>query len=217
MAYLAILGKRFKDAGLSNIMIESGLVAEGSINVVMNGKHYDRSIRAHKLVFEALSRLLWMTFFDSLSDNQYHQYLEVIKNIYDLYISSQFEKEEFPSAFIEMTKHFDKFINENSVNNATFAFWISYLDMVGLLLKFVRATRTADWDLHLVSIEAMIPWFFAYDRVNYARYLPVYLFEMLNLEVTHPLIHERLLDGDFVAQRQNTHGFSGTALDQVIE
>ena len=39
---------------------------------------------------------------------------------YDLCIFGQFE--EFPSVFIEMTKHFDKFISENSLNNATFAF-----------------------------------------------------------------------------------------------
>lgn len=89
--------------------------------------------------------------------------------------------------------------------------------MVGSLLRFVRATRTADWDLHLASIEEIIPWFFAYDRVNYARYLPVYLFEMLNLEKTHPFVHERLCEGNFVAQRQNIYGFSGTAMDQVIE
>ena len=63
MAYLAILGKSFKDAGLSYIMVESGLVAVGSINGVMNGKHYNHSIQAHKLVFEALSRSLRTTIF----------------------------------------------------------------------------------------------------------------------------------------------------------
>lgn len=89
--------------------------------------------------------------------------------------------------------------------------------MVSCLLRFVRATRTADWDLHLATTEEIIPWFFAYDRINYARYLPVYLLEMLNLEKTHPLVNKYLHNGEFVAQRQNVYGFSGIAMDQTIE
>lgn len=48
-------------------------------------------------------------------------------------------------------------------------FWLTYLDMVGLLLQFIRATRTGNWSLHLACIENMLPWFFAYDRQNYSR------------------------------------------------
>lgn len=53
-------------------------------------------------------------------------------------------------------------------------FWGSYIDMVGLLLRFNHATREGDWQLHLACVRAMIPYMFAYDQVNYARYLPVY-------------------------------------------
>ncbi len=37
---LSILGKQFQGAGLKDICIEAGLVAEGSIRGVLNGKHY---------------------------------------------------------------------------------------------------------------------------------------------------------------------------------
>lgn len=37
----SILGKRFGDAGLKDILIESQIVAEGSINGVLNGKQYN--------------------------------------------------------------------------------------------------------------------------------------------------------------------------------
>ena len=87
----------------------------------------------------------------------------------------------------------------------------------GLLLRFLRATRTGNWDLHLAVIEEMIPWFFSYDHLNYARYLPIYLVEMLNLPKTHPLVYEELNSGNFVARRQNNYGFCGIAMDQVIE
>ena len=41
---LSILGKRFRDAGLKDICIEAGIVAEGSINGVLEGKHYNRVV-----------------------------------------------------------------------------------------------------------------------------------------------------------------------------
>lgn len=58
---LSILGKRFGDGGLKDICIEAELVvAEGSINGILNGKHYSRPIRIHKYIYEAFMRLaLW--------------------------------------------------------------------------------------------------------------------------------------------------------------
>ena len=43
----------------------------------------------------------------------------------------------------------------------------------------------------------MIPWCFAYDRINYARYVPVYLKEMHELKDTHPFSYEHLRQGKF--------------------
>ena len=48
-----------------------------------------------------------------------------------------------------------------------------------LLLNFTRATRTGNWNLHLATLKAFLPWFFAYDRLNYASYASVYYCEMI--------------------------------------
>ena len=37
-------------------MIESEIVAPGSVKGVLSGRRYSRSIRAHKIVYEALER-----------------------------------------------------------------------------------------------------------------------------------------------------------------
>ena len=55
------------------------------------------------------------------------------------------------------------------------------IDMVDIVLALVRASREGNWDLHLQSVHTMIPWLFAYDRVNYARYLPYYYASMTRL------------------------------------
>ena len=62
MNALSIIGKRFYDAGLKDICIEAGLVAEGSIIGVIDGNQYNRAIRVHKCIYEALMRLAWAEF-----------------------------------------------------------------------------------------------------------------------------------------------------------
>uniref|UniRef100_UPI00358FD6F1 uncharacterized protein isoform X1 n=1 Tax=Myxine glutinosa TaxID=7769 RepID=UPI00358FD6F1 len=46
---LSIIGKRFQDAGLRDLCVESGVIAEGSISDVMEGRKYNRAVRMHKV------------------------------------------------------------------------------------------------------------------------------------------------------------------------
>ena len=59
---LGIIGKRFQDAGLRDLCVESQVIAEGSVSGVMEGRKYNRAVRLHKLVYEALMRQVWSGF-----------------------------------------------------------------------------------------------------------------------------------------------------------
>ena len=59
---LAVIGKCFKDAGSQDLCIEAGIVAKGSFSGVMEGRRYNRAVRTHKLICEALMRLAWKRF-----------------------------------------------------------------------------------------------------------------------------------------------------------
>ena len=65
-----IIGKRFLDARLRDLAVESGVIAEGSVDRVLNGQQYNRGIRLHKLLYEALKRLAWKGFLDWFQRNQ---------------------------------------------------------------------------------------------------------------------------------------------------
>ena len=54
--------KIFQDAGLRDLCVQSGVIAEDSIASVMDGRKYNRAIRLHKLVYEALVGLAWKGF-----------------------------------------------------------------------------------------------------------------------------------------------------------
>ena len=101
--------------------------------------------------------------------------------------------------------------------NATFAFWSTYLSMVENVLLLTRATRTGNWDLHLSIIKRILPWTFAYDRPNYARYLSAYYLEMCDLPKTHPSAYAAFSSGEFAVQRQDRYGFSQVECDMCIE
>ena len=68
--YLSLLGKKYANSGLENLLIESGVYAAGTTSVLMLGKSYNRGIRAHKLSMEALFRLLWQAFCDGWKTKQ---------------------------------------------------------------------------------------------------------------------------------------------------
>ena len=90
-------------------------------------------------------------------------------------------------------------------NGPLSAFWMSYVNMVEVMLGLIRASREGDWVLHLASIRAMIPWCFAYDKLNYARYLPYYYAHMSWLAIhaiDHPDVYEQFMQGQgFSVQR----------------
>ena len=73
-----VIGTSFGDAGLRELAIESDAIAEGSVERVLNGKNYNRSLRLHKVFFEALMILLFNSFESSLSDTTL-SYLNVKK------------------------------------------------------------------------------------------------------------------------------------------
>ena len=54
------------------------------------------------------------------------------------------------------------------------------------LLLFIWATCLRIWDLHLTSLEQLAKSFFAFDIQNYARFTPVYLPQMYELQESDP-------------------------------
>ena len=86
---LSIIGKRFQDFGLRDLCVESGVVAEGSVSGIMDGRRYNRGVRFHKIMYEALMRIVWMGFIPWLEENYREGYDTMntafmeLKNLYD--------------------------------------------------------------------------------------------------------------------------------------
>ena len=57
MNYLAVLGKKYQSSGIADLLIESGKYESTSTSILLKGKSYNRGVRAHNIVMEALFRL----------------------------------------------------------------------------------------------------------------------------------------------------------------
>ena len=99
---------------------------------------------------------------------------------------------------------------------AVLKFERQYMHMVQFVLLFIKAVRTADWDLHLSSLEAFTKYFFAYDKLNYARMIQLYLAEMKALNHTDPLMWEKFQNGNWVVKKTSIP-FCAIGADHALE
>ena len=95
---LSIIGKRFQDAGLRDLCFESGVIAEGSVAGVLDGRRYNRGVRLHKIMYEALMRLVWQGFGTWIEENHKESkttvdsFFSEIGELYDDICKTQFKK-----------------------------------------------------------------------------------------------------------------------------
>ena len=57
MTFIVVIGRRCASAGLHDVLVEAGVLAAGSVDQVLNDRHYDRAIRCLKSMFGAMWRL----------------------------------------------------------------------------------------------------------------------------------------------------------------
>ena len=222
--FLSLLGKKFADSGLDDLLIESGVYAAGSTSALMKGKSYNRGIRAHKLCLEVFFRLMWNAFIlwyksrdEKIPEEPVlHKIVNCVRAVESDKESARESVRKITTDLTEITDLFAIFKSENQERSKLFAFWDEYCSMVTTLLQFLKAERTGNWKLHLSSTAAMLPQFFAMDRQNYARYLPVYLADMQKLELTHPEVYKEFAEGNHSISRSG-QPFSQVSTDMALE
>ena len=194
-----------------------------SISKILKGKTYNRGVRAHKILFEALTRLRWDSFIDWLvlqgnvefDTREINQLLFAYQNL---------DGEKFQQCIFRLSQLLDPVVdqlkcyhNQQSELSATFVYWEQYIGMVEILICYIRAKREGDWNLHLESVAQVIQYFLAYDHINYARWASVYLIDMKLLSSSAPLIEEEFLNGNHKVCRSTGGTFNRICTDLALE
>ncbi|CAH3184172.1 unnamed protein product, partial [Porites lobata] len=173
--------KIFQDSGIEDLLIESGVYGCHTASMLLKGKSYNRGVRAHKLVLEALLRLRWQAFGAWMEAEDVE--LPTVYQRQCLSLINCCQRESNDVAFLktsfgllcdklpQLLQIFARFCTEASQQSKLFHFWNMYVDIVLLLLRFIRAEREGSWKLHLKAVAEMVPYFFSMDRIKYSRLL----------------------------------------------
>ncbi|KAL4702142.1 hypothetical protein ACJJTC_019418 [Scirpophaga incertulas] len=88
MAYFKTIGKFIMHCGLTNVMVQSNLLASGSVNGFLEGKHFNRCKRLHPLMAVGLEILHFKSFLESNNITISDQIIQEITRLRTSSISS---------------------------------------------------------------------------------------------------------------------------------
>ena len=221
------IGKIFGDGGLVALLTDSGLYTEATTRHMLQGKNVARCNRAIRIVYEAMSRL----FYDALESwlreknevlktPDFIQKLNVFKQAFaaqktDVMAELATELEEGPIPGIQV--FVEEFKAVGRQQSETFTFWDNFSKGAAMLLRLLRSEREGCFELHLNTMCEALPWFRAAGKNNYAKYVPVYISDMKQLQHDHPDSYKHLIDGGFVVRRSERHRFNAVGTDQALE
>ena len=118
------------------------------------------------------------------------------------------QHEEVPS--------FEAWCEHRKLQSPQFHFLYMVLSMELGILLLIRSFREANFFLYCQSLAELLPYFFANNNVNYARWLPIHYRDMVTLEQKHPQLAQEFQSGNFVVHKSSRQ-FSAVAIDQAHE
>ena len=75
-----------------------------------------------------------------------------------------------PLSTLDLLQAFVIFLSED--NGPLSSFWMYHIDMVDrVLLGLVCVSRGGSWQLHLFTIQEVIPWCFPCNKTNYSTHM----------------------------------------------
>ena len=204
--FIKALCKIMRDAGAEEILVKAGLFTDGTVKKVFGEKSdYYQTLHALRILNEAMWRLFWIAFEQWVPD----EYVEVWRpkvesTLHDLFMGDADMDSRLAAisqCVIELSELREQ-LDEFKVTlkcNLTAQFWLTFLDMSDILIRFIFYEREADFTGHLCEAALMLPYLAAAGHYKYAQQsLPLYLHEMKHLPKE---VHRILSDGCFVGRR----------------
>ena len=94
--------------------------------------------------------------------------------------------------YLDEIVQFPEWKEMRDIESPLFHFWSLTLKLELIILIFVRSLRKRNFTLYRDALTMLIPWFFALDYPKYARWLPIYVRNMLSLDNIAPELPQNL-------------------------
>ena len=201
MALFKALGKLVEDSGGANMLTEADVLATGSLNGFLTGKHFNRCKRLHPILALAFEILHFLAFLECYEFRD--QMTTVLSNLQPNSTAEDVERIMSSDTFAAGVAAYEDYTRKtrSGEHGASAQFWMIYIDYVHQYHLLKRAIRTNDIDLYIHALTAIIDLFFATNHVNYSRWLTKFQLDLLNVEDSHPGLRDLLDQGVFTVRR----------------
>jgi hypothetical protein len=212
-SYMGSIGNIMKGSGLESLW--QTVFAKNSTDPMMNGKAYARAVKAHLLSAAALTTYILETpgCLSGVNINK-------LRGIHSMLLTGNCCIESLTNEFViqQMSQILEDLSNDLSNQSRTGKLWIQYLQMVRLIMLFLRAERAGYWDLHLYAIELMIPYFHAAGHIKYARCARLYIEQMKRLkDIMSAEEYTNYTTNGYFTLRRKDRKWAGIFTDLTIE
>lgn len=214
LSFMKAIGKFISGSGLTNILIDSEILASGSISSFLSGKHFNRCRKIHPLLSLALQNLHLERFLQ-----QHDQDLENIKEYLKIFNEQQNDDPQITNENLKkLFNKYEEYKNEtlNGRHGKTPQIYLMYTRLVEYYLQLEYSIRIGDFNLFVDTLPKITNLFFSMNHHNYARYMSIYWDKLINIETTHP----GLLDDcqkSFMGIRRTIKPFSRIPVDLTLE
>ena len=204
------------------IMSDSGMeqlwgttYASGSIAQMLTGQAYSRALRANILTAQAIVSCVLSLSADVFADVDK---LTLQRTWDDLLHEAISLQEALDSKeFTKLAHTVSICLSDAKQLGRTAMLWITKLERVMTLLRFIRAERTGDWALHIETVREMLPTFHAAGHTAYAKSAQLYLQQMERLEsVLPPTDFEKYTNNGYFTVRRTNRFWAGIWTDMTI-
>ena len=158
MAAFSSIGNLLKGSGWTSVLTDAGVASYGTAESFLKASSVTRTRLAHQVTAASLYRLMKTAYTDYCN--------EAIENSNEVI-------------------NFEDWCERRKLQSPQFQFWYLILSMELTILLLIRSFREANFALYCDALSELIPYFFANNNINYARWLPIHLRDMMSLEQHH--------------------------------
>ena len=201
-SYTYFCGSYLEQCGIESVFVENGIFGASVVKSVMNGSnYYVRGKDGYHWLLKLWGICSCPHFGSSVTYQSFNMFLKIslIKVACEqLHLSvskcSAWRMEQTFWWNFEIWRRFNGFRKHGCEKSESFLYWEKFIN------DLTSSFHEGDWNLRLSSIYRAIPLCFAFDHVNYKRWLPLYYEDCLALEQKYPEIHASFLKDDFAIQ-----------------
>ena len=175
MSFLGSIGHIMAGSGLKELL--ELVYASNSVIHMMNGKAVSRAVRGYMLIDMSLSVLLLEKMQSNYQGPEESLQAAVLAT-YDSLMQGRLEEDDLKVGVAQFLEDEMNRTKLTLCKSRTATLWITFMEMMSVLRKFLIAERTGNWLLHLESIQDMLPYFAAAGHNLYAKSAYIYLNQM---------------------------------------